>query len=122
MSSPHELEPGAVRGRGKRLGATEVADRLLEALTHPGSSSGYVELTRNAKGNTQIAVKVPSGESEAIATTEEAEPIARAIYDRLCEAYPMLEEPEPAPRPPRPAPPTAAVAASERARRGRPAD
>ena len=45
-----------------------------------------VSLTRNAKGETQIEVKVHTDDA-AIPTPADAEKVARAIYDALTETY-----------------------------------
>ena len=51
-------------------------------LTDGGSS---VKLVRNAKGDTQIEVKVYAG--DAADDVAEAERIARQVYDRLQQQY-----------------------------------
>jgi hypothetical protein len=73
----------------RRLRAADVIDNLnatIERLTTRRESAvpsaPSVELSRNAKGETQIAVKA-SGE-----TVEEAQAAAVATYNALCAAYP----------------------------------
>jgi hypothetical protein len=73
----------------RRLRAADVIDaqnELIERLTTRRDSvlpsAPSVELSRNAKGETQISVKA-SGES-----IEDAEKSATAAYDRLCAKYP----------------------------------
>jgi hypothetical protein len=51
-------------------------------LTRSASTTATAELTRNAKGETQVAVKATG------ATITEAEAEAMAAYDRLCSRYP----------------------------------
>jgi len=72
----------------RRLRAVDVIDAqqaTIERLTTRRDavlpSAPSVELTRNAKGETQISVKA-SGE-----TIEDAEKSATAAYDRLCAKY-----------------------------------
>lgn len=70
----------------RRLRSVEVIDNqqaaLMAALTRRSGSESTVELTRNAKGDVQVAVKV-SNENPLLASED-----ARAIFDGLCEAYP----------------------------------
>jgi hypothetical protein len=55
----------------------------IERLTtRNASTTATAELTRNAKGDTQVAVKATG------ATIVEAEQAAIAAYDRLCSRYP----------------------------------
>jgi hypothetical protein len=60
------------------------AQAVIERLTAPRqpSATASVELTRNAKGETQIGVKA-SGE-----TAPEAAAACETEYDRLCAKYP----------------------------------
>lgn len=68
----------------RRVTNAEIIRRLLEK----GSSEhGLVGLTRNAKGDVQIAVEVRFSEGSAIATPEDAERIAGEVYDRLASRY-----------------------------------
>lgn len=73
----------------RRLRAADVIATLETALERVTSrrdsalpSAPSVELSRNAKGETQIAVK-GSGD-----TLEDAEAAVEAAYDRLCAKYP----------------------------------
>lgn len=62
-------------------------DRLTElypVTTHEGAS---VDLARNAKGETQVAVSIKTSDDRA--TLEEAGSAAQAEYDRLRGVYPM---------------------------------
>lgn len=87
--------PGHLRiDRGEReptkpLGATEVARAFLAKLAHSSGEHSSIELSRNAKGDTQVKVAVRTGESEAVATVEDAAAKAREIYDALCMLYPL---------------------------------
>ena len=59
---------------------------VIERLTEKGKQASSVTLTRNAKGETQIEVKVHTDDA-AIPTPADAEQVARAIYDSLTETY-----------------------------------
>lgn len=59
----------------------ETIERLTARRDASLPSAPSVELSRNAKGETQISVKA-SGES-----VEDAERAAQAAYDRLCTRY-----------------------------------
>jgi predicted aconitase with swiveling domain len=64
--------------------------RVIELLTARGTtSSSSVELTRNAKGETQIAVIVRADDSGAIATPDEAYAKAIELYDAARVRYPL---------------------------------
>lgn len=54
----------------------------MQALSRSSAPTSSVELTRNAKGDTQIAVKV------AAETVQQANDEAQRIYDGLCVLYP----------------------------------
>jgi hypothetical protein len=59
------------------------AQATIERLTtRNASTTATAELTRNAKGETQVAVKATG------ATIREAEAAAVDSYDRLCARYP----------------------------------
>lgn len=63
--------------------------RVVELLLQRGSAErSYVTLTRNAKGETQIDVKVQTTELGDITSVEDAEARAVAVYDRLRAMYP----------------------------------
>ncbi|MBI3936946.1 MAG: hypothetical protein HY323_08210 [Betaproteobacteria bacterium] len=57
---------------------------LLAALNRGRSESSSVELTRNAKGDTQIKVSVSSREGESIEATSMR---AQDTYDALAQKY-----------------------------------
>jgi predicted aconitase with swiveling domain len=64
--------------------------RVIELLTARGTtSSSSVELTRNAKGETQIVVIVRADDSGAIATPDAAYAKAVELYDSARERYPL---------------------------------
>lgn len=70
----------------KRLRAGDVIDQqhaaLMAALTKTSGQGATVELTRNAKGDVQIAVKVSDDDPKT------AEHTARTIFDGLRNSYP----------------------------------
>lgn len=63
------------------------AHEMIEALLlrRSGEPSASVELTRNARGETQIGVKVTDHPEAAYVT-------AMALYKRACEAYPRQDD------------------------------
>lgn len=68
----------------RRITTSEIIRRMLDRGSSEHSS---VTLARNSKGDVQIEVIVRTGESEHIATIEQAEQIATAVYDRLADRY-----------------------------------
>jgi hypothetical protein len=68
----------------KRLTLSDIVTQLLARTSVERSS---VELVRNAKGVTQIAVTVRTGDTENIVTALDAEKAAVDIYDRLRARY-----------------------------------
>jgi hypothetical protein len=85
-------------GKTDRLTVTEVARTLLDRQHR--AASGSVTLTRNAKGDTQISVDVPT--DEANPTVEQAAEVARKVYDELRAAYPLTSDAPVSPPPARP--------------------
>jgi len=73
----------------KRLTLSEILQAHLDRMAHAGGERSSVELTRNAKGDTQIKVTVRTGDSDDTATVESATAKAREIYDALRMVYPM---------------------------------
>lgn len=71
---------------GKRLTLSEIVQQLL---SRSGNERSSVQLSRNAKGVTQIDVTVRTGDTEGITTALDAEREAVAIYDRLRRRYPL---------------------------------
>lgn len=76
-----------------------LSDVLGMVLARRSGASSSVTLTRNARGLTQVAVTVATGERDADPqTAQEAAAQARELYDALCEQYPP-EPPAPAAAP-----------------------
>lgn len=71
---------------GKRLTLSEIVTHLL---TRTGGDRSSVNLSRNARGVTQIDVTVRTGDSTEITTAVEAEERAVEIYERLRAKYPL---------------------------------
>lgn len=72
--------------------AASIYARMRDLYPHEtGSTAGSsVAVTRNAKGDTQIAVEVKTTDGPPGARTlEEAEAEARSTYERLTRRYPM---------------------------------
>ena len=70
-----------------RLYTSEVARRLLDALAvRGGEARDSISLDRNARGVTQISVKVYANEGETFADYAAR---CRGYYDGLRAAYPM---------------------------------
>jgi len=72
-----------------RLTLSEIVERQLSGNAE-GSS---VKLTLNARGDTQIEVKVSTAQSESGGTVEGASMVAQAIYDALTVKYVLAEAP-----------------------------
>ena len=68
----------------KRMTLSQVVERLLTR----SAERSYVNLTRNAKGETQIDVKVQTGEHGDVQTVEDAETKALEVYNRLRALHP----------------------------------
>lgn len=71
--------------RPKRLTLSQIVEQLL---ARGGGERSAVTLTRNATGETQIEVKVRTGDDGDVATVEDAERKAGEVYERLQAAYP----------------------------------
>lgn len=71
--------------------AREVYDRLREAypLAH-GHENASIELTRNAKGETQVSVEIKTADG-GVATLEEASRKVEDVYDTMRGRYPMAD-------------------------------
>jgi hypothetical protein len=82
-----ELPPRPAR----RMSQRELVERLLTALNRGGQDHSTIELSRNAKGDTQFRVSVRTDET-GIETVDDAYSKAREIYDALCELYPLTTE------------------------------
>jgi hypothetical protein len=72
----------------RRLTQSQIVERLLHALNRGGQDHSTIELSRNAKGDTQIRVSVRTGEG-GVETVEEARAKATEQYDHLRELYPL---------------------------------
>jgi hypothetical protein len=69
--------------------ALEVYERLLAKFPlPPGHENAAIELTRNAKGETQISVGIKTADA-GVATLEEAAEKAHEVYDQTRMRYPM---------------------------------
>jgi hypothetical protein len=77
--------------RAPRLTLSQIVEQLLSR--HTGERSA-VTLTRTAAGDTQIDVKVRTGDDTDVQTVEDAERRAREVYDRLAELYPTTPTPD----------------------------
>lgn len=72
--------------RPKRLTLSQILEMMLTRSGVGDRSS--VTLTQNASGETQIEVKVRTGDDDEIATVDAATEKAVALYDELRERYP----------------------------------
>jgi hypothetical protein len=71
--------------RAKRLTLSQIVEQLL---TRGGGERSSVTLTRNATGETQIEVKVRTGDDSDVTTVEDAERKAVEVYGRLRDDFP----------------------------------
>lgn len=72
--------------------ALEVYERLSAKFAPPEArEQTTVELSRNAKGDTQISVQVRSGDDGDVRTVEQAGSAALDLYDRVRRQYPMAD-------------------------------
>ena len=85
MNARRSNEPDATPAP-KRMSLSQVVEALLQRGSSEHSS---VTISRNAKGETQLEVVVRTGDAGEVATIEEAETAATAVYDRLRTAYPF---------------------------------
>lgn len=74
----------------QRMTLSEQNRMLYALLTRQQRDRSSVTITRNARGAVQIEVLVRTGESD-VETIEDAELLARKVYDRLAIAYPHTE-------------------------------
>jgi hypothetical protein len=72
-----------------RVSLSEVVRAQLEILSRRPREHSLVGLSRNARGMTQIAVEVRTGELGADTIGEAAE-LARKLYDELAAQYPYV--------------------------------
>lgn len=69
-----------------RLSLSQILELML---ARSAGESSTVTLARNSKGETQIEVKVRTGDDGEVRTAHDAAARARTIYDELRSAYPM---------------------------------
>lgn len=86
MSADRRTSEGTARRRS--LSLSDVVEMLL---AREGGDHSSVDLTRNAKGETQISVTVRSSAGGEINTAGEAAREAVRIYDTLRRRYPMAD-------------------------------
>jgi len=90
-------ELAQLRGEGlrevpppRRLTKDEILRAHLERMVAAaGGEHSTIKLSRNAKGDTQIEVSVRTGDSEEVATVDDAAAKAKAVYDTLAAFYPI---------------------------------
>jgi hypothetical protein len=87
-ASARRGQDSPLNDKPRRLSQSEIVERLLHALNRGGQEHSSVELTRNAKGDTQIRVSVRTGD-EGVETVEQARMKATEQYDHLRDLYPM---------------------------------
>lgn len=87
-ASARRGEGSPLNDKPRRLSQSEIVERLLHALNRGGQEHSSVELTRNAKGDTQIRVSVRTGD-EGVESVEQARMKAQEQYDHLRDLYPM---------------------------------
>lgn len=68
----------------KRLTLSQIVEMLL---ARGGRDHSAVSISRTATGTVAIDVTVRTGESEAVATVEQAEAVASAVFERLSERF-----------------------------------
>lgn len=79
-------ETGAEPVKPRRVTQGEIILALLQRGSAGGSS---VQLSRNAKGETQIEVVVRVDHDAGIDTPGEASAVAETVYDALTAKYPL---------------------------------
>jgi len=81
---------GEPQAKPKRMTQGEILAAFVERMqAQHGGEHSSVRLTRNARGDTQIEVAVRTGESDELATVDDAAAKAKAVYDLLRSLYPM---------------------------------
>jgi hypothetical protein len=73
----------------RRLTHSQIIEQQIHALARGGSDHSSCELSRNARGDTQIRVAVRTGESDEVQTPRQAVELARSLYDELSALYPQ---------------------------------
>jgi hypothetical protein len=81
-----ERTPEMAEQLPRRLTQSQIIGLLL---TRGGRDHSTVTLSRNAKGETQIEVVVRTGESDEVASVDDAAAKATAIFDQLRRRFPM---------------------------------
>lgn len=71
----------------RRLSLSQIVELLITADARNHST---VTLARDPRGETQIEVKVRTGQADDLATVEQAEAKAQEVYERLRERYPLV--------------------------------
>lgn len=87
-ASAQRGQDSPLNARPRRLTQAQLIERLLHALNRGAQDHSTIELSRNAKGDTQIRVSVRTGEG-GIETVEEARAKAEEQYEHLRKLYPM---------------------------------
>jgi hypothetical protein len=87
-ASARRGQESPLHDRPPRLTLSQIVERQLQALARTGQEHSTIELSRNAKGDTQIRVSVRTGESD-VETVEEARAKAEEQYDHLRALYPL---------------------------------
>jgi hypothetical protein len=87
-ASARRGQASPLNDKPRRLTQSEIVERLLHALNRGGQDHSTIELSRNAKGDTQIRVSVRTGEG-GVETVDEARAKATEQYEHLRELYPM---------------------------------
>jgi hypothetical protein len=87
-ASARRGQDSPLNDRPRRLSQSQIVERLLHALNRGGQDHSTIELSRNAKGDTQIRVSVRTGEG-GVETVEEARAKATEQYDHLRDLYPI---------------------------------
>lgn len=72
----------------KRMTLSEIVEQLL---SRGGGERSSVDLTRNAKGETQITVTVRTADTGDVQTIDDACLKAVELYDSLRSRYPMSD-------------------------------
>lgn len=85
---PKQTETAAAE-RPRRLTQSQIIEAQIHALSRGSGDHSSVELSRNARGDTQIRVAVRTGESDEVQTPRQAVEHAAQLYDELADRYPQ---------------------------------
>jgi hypothetical protein len=88
VASRQRGKHGGTNDKPPRLTLSQIVEMQLHAMARGGQEHSTVELSRNAKGDTQIRVSVRTGEGD-VETVEQARMRAQEQYDHLRELYPL---------------------------------